>query len=182
MATTKELETRISTYNWRSLLRLWQEIESRTTESWQSGKALEYLVLRAFELEGAEVKWPYEVSLEGEIIEQIDGVVYFDHFACLVECKDQTDPVNIEPIAKLRNQLLRRPGQAVGIVFSRGGFTGPAVKLAHQLAPQTVLLWDGLEIEYAIKKHHFRRGLIAKYRFCVENGFPTYNLKAEEQP
>jgi hypothetical protein len=55
---------------------------------------------------------------EGEV-EQIDGVVYSDELACLVECKDEAGKVNFEPIAKLRNQLLRRPGAAIGMVFSR---------------------------------------------------------------
>jgi hypothetical protein len=180
MATTRELETKISTYKWRGLVRLWEEIESRTTSGWESGKALEYLVLRAFQLEGAEIKWPYQVNLVGETIEQIDGVVYSNNLACLIECKDQSEEVNIEPVAKLRNQLLRRPGSTIGIVFSRSGFTDPAVTLARFLAPQTILLWDGTEIEYALKKHAFRRGLDAKYRYCVENGFPTYNLLEED--
>jgi hypothetical protein len=34
------------------------------------------MVLRAFELDGAEVKWPYRVKLFGEEVEQIDGVIY----------------------------------------------------------------------------------------------------------
>ncbi len=180
MATNKDLEIKISTYKWRGLIPLWEQIKSRTTEDWGAGKALEYLVLRAFQLESAEIKWPYQVNLDGETIEQIDGVVYSNNLACLIECKDQSEEVNIEPIAKLRNQLLRRPGPTIGIVFSRSGFTDPAVTLARFLAPQTILLWDGLEIEYALKKHAFRRGLAAKYKYCVENGFPTYNLLEEE--
>ncbi|MFN9817569.1 MAG: ParA family protein, partial [Pseudanabaena sp.] len=44
-----------------------------------------------------------------------------------VESKDFADKkVDIAPIAKLRNQLLRRPTATVGLVFSRTGFTDPA--------------------------------------------------------
>ncbi len=181
MATGKELEAKISTYKWRKLIRLWKEIKLQTTQGWEAGKALEYLVLRAFQLEGAEVQWPYQVKVvSGEIIEQIDGVVYSDNLSCLIECKDSTEPVNIEPIAKLRNQLLRRPAATIGVVFSCGGFTAPAITLAQFLAPQTILLWEGNEIEYALEKHVFRRGLAEKYRFCVEKGFPNYDLKKGE--
>ena len=38
-------------------------------------------------------------------VEQIDGIVYAEGLACLVESKDQIKAVNFEPIAKLRNQL-----------------------------------------------------------------------------
>lgn len=181
MATNKELETRIATYKWRDLVSLWKEIKLQTVQSWAAGKAIEYLVLRAFQLEGAEVQWPYQVKVvSGEIIEQIDGVVYSDNLSCLIECKDSTDPVNIEPIAKLRNQLLRRPSATIGAVFSCGGFTAPAITLAQFLAPQTVLLWEGSEIEYALEKRFFRQGLAEKYRFCVEKGFPNYNIQQGE--
>ncbi|MBP6822203.1 MAG: hypothetical protein KA368_11715 [Acidobacteria bacterium] len=180
MATNKELEAKISTYKWRDLVGLWNKMNSGTEVDWKPGKALEYLVLRAFQLEGAEVQWPYQVNVSGETIEQIDGVVYSDNLCCLIECKDLAEPVNIEPIAKPRNQLLRRPAATIGVIFSRTGFTTSAVTLAQFLAPQTILLWEGIEIEYALKKRVFRRSLDEKYRFCVENGFPNYNIKQGE--
>ena len=50
---------------------------------------LEYLVIRAFEVEGAPVTYPYTVFVGGTVVEQIDGAVYTDGLSCLVECKDQ---------------------------------------------------------------------------------------------
>ncbi|MCC5621225.1 aminotransferase class I/II-fold pyridoxal phosphate-dependent enzyme, partial [Nostoc sp. CHAB 5715] len=44
-----------------------------------------------------------------EVLEQIDGVVYSEGLAYIIECKDECEAVDILPIAKLRNQLLRRP-------------------------------------------------------------------------
>ncbi len=116
-----EYEQKIAQYNAEALLALWQAIETGDTPEWGSGKAFEYLVLRAFQLEGAEIHWPYRVTIAGDEVEQIDGVVYTDGLACLIECKDQREPVNIAPVAKLRNQLLRRPGSTIGAVFSRSG-------------------------------------------------------------
>lgn len=152
--------SRYDTHN--TLLALWQAIEERKTPDWPQGKALEYLVLRAFELEGAQVSWPFSVLVAGEELEQIDGAVYTDGLACLIECKDEARPVNIEPIAKLRNQLLRRPSATVGIIFASQGFTEPARVLAGFVAPQTILLWGGAEIFYALQHHYMRRGLVAK--------------------
>lgn len=180
MATNRDLKERISTYKRRDLVRLWREIKSQTTQSWGAGKAQEYLILRAFQLEGADIQWPYEVNASGAIIEQIDGVVYSGNLSCLIECKDWNEPVNIEPIAKLRNQLLRRPAATIGLIFSRAGYTPSAITLAHFLAPQTILLWDDKEIEYALEKRIFCRGLAEKYRFCVEHGIPNFNIKEGE--
>jgi hypothetical protein len=45
----------------------------------EGGEAFEYLVIRAFEidpLEPATVRYPYEVSLFGEKVEEIDGAVH----------------------------------------------------------------------------------------------------------
>lgn len=144
------------------------------------GKALEYSILRAFEIEGATVRWPYSVKMDGDEIEQIDGVVYSDGLSCLIECKDQNSNVNVEPIAKLRNQLLRRPSGVIGVVFSRTGFTEPAQTLARFTAPQTILLWSGDEFEFALTKKYMRKGLLAKFRNCIEHGLPDYNLAVEE--
>jgi hypothetical protein len=182
MTSSTEYEKRISQYGWDELIDLWEAITTGDTSEWAPGKAFEYLVLRAFQLDQAEVRWPYGVRMGEDEIEQIDGVVYWNGLACLVECKDQAERVNIEPIAKLRNQLLRRPGTAIGIVFSRGGFTDPAATLARFTAPQTILLWDGEEILYALEKRYMCRGLVAKYRICIEYGLPDYNITIEELP
>jgi len=176
MTTHFSYEEKISRYRWNRLLSLWASIKKENTPGWEPGKAFEYLVLRAFELEGAEVRWPYTVIIGEDDVEQIDGAVYSDGLSCLVECKDSVKRTNVEPIAKLRNQLLRRPGTALGIVFSRSGFTDSAATLARFTAPQTIILWDGAEVAYALQKKCMRRALVAKYRYCIEHGLPDYNI------
>jgi hypothetical protein len=171
----------IARYDHKRLQQLWQEIANGTTvnKGWDPGKAFEHLVLRAFQLEGAEIRWPFDVKIADSTIEQIDGVIYSDGLACLIECKDWASKANIEPIAKIRNQLLRRPGGSVGLVFSREGFTDPALTLARFTLPQAILLWTGEEVELALKKKQLRKGLVAKYHRCVEEGLPDYNLREE---
>jgi hypothetical protein len=170
---------RIRKLDWAGLRSLWLSIVVGSTPGWKAGKALEHLVLRAFEIDGADITWPYSVQIGGAEVEQIDGVVYGAGFTCLLECKDSKDPVNIEPIAKLRNQLLRRPTSILGAVVSRNGFTEPAQTLAQFLAPQTILLFEGGEIEYLLQQERMVEPLLRKYRYCVEHGLPNYDNRAE---
>ena len=76
MTASAQYENAIKSLQWDGLRSLWSQIENRSTPEWDSGQAFEYMVLRAFELDGAEVKWPYRVRLFGEEVEQIDGVIY----------------------------------------------------------------------------------------------------------
>jgi hypothetical protein len=158
--------------DWPELRLLWKAIDAGTT-GWPPGRALEHLVLRAFELSGAAVRWPYEVPIAGEIVEQIDGAVHLNGLSCIVECKDTAEPVKIEAVAKLRNQLLRRPAGVVGLVFSRNGFTESAITLARFVAPQNILLWGGEEIAYLLEREDFSSGLTSKHRISIEDGEPN---------
>lgn len=184
MTVAAKYESIIASLQWDGLRKLWDKIDNRQTPEWEAGKAFEYLVLRAFQLDGAEVKWPYRVKLFGEEIEQIDGVVYYSGLSCLVESKDFADKTNVDvaPIAKLRNQLLRRPAGTVGLVFSRTGFTDPARHLSYFSLPQTILLWNGEEIKYALEREEICELLILKYRVCVEDGLPDYDVREKDIP
>jgi hypothetical protein len=168
----------IRKYDSTALLKLWAAIQQGDELlEWEPGKAFEYLVLRAFELDGAEIVWPYEVELDSDIVEQIDGVIYYGGLSCLVEAKDRNDNIDIAPIAKQRNQLLRRPPSAIGVVFSRRGFTRPAKALARYTVPQTILLWEGEELSITLEKQQMCEGLKAKFRYAVEYGLPDLDLK-----
>ncbi len=90
---------RILQYQSTQLIDLWEQIQTKETPDWDPGKALEYLVLRAFEIEGAAVTYPFSVRMGGAIVEQIDGAVYSDNLSCLVECKDQDSNITIDPVA-----------------------------------------------------------------------------------
>jgi hypothetical protein len=174
--TEAEYRDKVGTLDHTGLVGLWEEIEAGNTPGWEPGKAFEYSVLRAFELEGARVTWPYRVELAGQVVEQIDGVIYAADLVCLVESKQHSQPINIETIAKLRNQLARRPVSAIGLVFSYAGFTEPARLLTRYLAPQTILLWTREEIEHALRGQQMVLGLALKFKYAVEHCVPDYNL------
>lgn len=162
----------------KDLLNFWDKIKSKNLNEWASGKAFEYLILRAFELEGAIVRYPYSVLLFGQIVEQIDGCIHLSnkHLHVLAEFKDQKDKVNIEPIAKLRNQLLRRPSTSIGCVFTTSGFTEPALVLSQFSFPQTILLWENDNIEYCLKNKRFIKGLEEKFKIAVQESFTNFDL------
>jgi len=153
---------------------------------WDLGKAFEYGILRAFELEMAEVRYPFHVvgragGMDGRpgIIEQVDGVVYWKNLCVLVESKDYDQNVDIEPIAKLRFRLERRPPGTLGLIFTRREITEPASYLIRNTYPKNILIWQGDEIDLALREARMCDGLMRKYRHAVEYGLPDYNLKAE---
>ena len=162
----------------QSAVELWDRIVDRSAPpDWEPGRAFEYLIVRAFQLEGAEVRWPYDVQLEGERVEQIDGAVHLDGLSCLIETKDLQDGarLNVEPIAKMRNQLLRRPPATVGLIFSRSGFTGPAKTLARFTLSETILLWEREEFGVGLREARLLEGLRLKLRHAAEHAVPDYN-------
>ena len=184
MANAIQYEEKIQALQWDGLRSLWTQLNQRNTPGWDAGKAFEYLVLRAFELDGADVRYPYSVRLFEEEVEQIDGAIHCLGLSCLVESKDYADKTNVDiaPIAKLRNQLLRRPSSTIGAVFSRTRFTKPAYHLSSFSLPQTILLWNGKEIRYALEQEVICELLVLKYRICVENGLPYYDVTARDIP
>src|SRR5437763_5846861 len=84
------------------VLEIWEKVKSGDSiRGWAEGKAFEYLVIRAFELAGLKVRWPFEVKYPQKfgIMEQLDGVVYLDERAFLVESKDLSEAASIEALA-----------------------------------------------------------------------------------
>jgi Restriction endonuclease len=155
----KELAQRLT---WEDSSRLWQQIKQGATPDWDEGKALEHLVVRAFELSGLRVEYPFDVPPGGKRLEQIDGMVFLDRLPFLVECKDR-DTVDIEAVAKLRNQLSRRPPTTMGCLFITGDYTDPALILADFAVPHQITLWNGDDIEAALQARDFQAMLVKKY-------------------
>lgn len=169
----------ITKYDHAKLVGLWEDIQAGRKTAFASGKAFEHTILRAFELEGADVTWPYDVpGIEARVVEQIDGAVHAGRLSCLVEAKDWARNADVEPIAKLAMRLGRRPNPAVGLVFGRLGFTRAAVESSRYLLPQSVLLWEGAEFDLALRKKRMLDALELKYRMAVEIGWPNYNIGA----
>ncbi|QRK08208.1 hypothetical protein JQX13_51185 [Archangium violaceum] len=174
---SSEYQRRVLALEHEELLKLWRALLAGVTPAdWPGGVLLEYLILRAFQLEGAEVTWPYRVYRKGVLLEQIDGVVYFDGVSCLVEFKDMTRPVDTVTIVKLKSQILRRPRATIGAMFCTGEVSSAASMLVEMLPPPDVLLWEGDEIDVALRGHRLLDGMRRKLRHAVETGFADLSL------
>ena len=124
------------------------------------------MVVRSFELEGAEVAYLFTVQMGDTIVEQIDGSVHTNGLYCLIECKDQARNVNIDPIAKLRHQLLRRPPAVCGILFSTSGFTEATEILTQYSTQPAIMLWNGADLNYALQHKCLRHGQVRTNPTC----------------
>ncbi len=170
-----EYQRRAEGLSWKAIRSLSEAVKRGDTPGWEEGKALEYLIVRAFRLSGAkEAEYPYDVPPAGNPIEQIDGLVPLDGHTFLVECKDR-DAVDVEAIAKLRNQLLRRPETTLGCVFAAGRFTAPALVVVDFSVPHRILLWSEIDIEDSIKQRDFVSTLRAKYHILCKYGLTDHS-------
>jgi len=175
-----EYRQRISRLDIGDLRRMWEVLCSRDNlPGWPPGRALEYLVLRAFQLEGAEVTWPYEVRRNGVLLEQVDGAVYCDGLTCLIETKAHSEPIDFLAISRMKTRLLRRPRTVIGAVFGIGEFSRAAILLTENLPPPDVLLWRGRELAWALQRQAMREGLNRKMRHAIEEGFADFDLIEE---
>lgn len=164
----------------QDLLGNWALIKKRKEVSgWAPGKAFEYLVIRAFALEGMDVRWPFEVTYPQRwgTMEQMDGVVYVDKRPFLVESKDMSEPIAIEAIAKLRFRLERRPPGTMALLFSVGGFSTATEVFAQFASPLNVLLWTGSDMDAALRSATVVAGLRQKLAYAIEYGLPLFPLK-----
>jgi hypothetical protein len=154
------------------LVDLWNKLVLATpVEGWEPGRALEHVVLRAFELEGAEVVWPYRNARE-----QVDGAVYVDGRMHLLESKDWSRLVDATPVARMKMMLEHRPHGVAGMIFSRGGFT-EAAKYEVEFNPaRNILLWRGSELSLALESSMMCAGLRIKWRHAMQHGNMDYEL------
>lgn len=178
MVADKEYVERVKDYGWSDVAALWDDVLDCRTPEWDSGKALEYVVLKGFELSGATVRWPYAVTLlESTHVEQIDGMVYVAGIAAMVECKDFATSSNRarlsvghDPIAKLQGRLTRRPSTLVGCLFTSGRYSEAAILMSHFTKPATILCRNGDDIAQCVSRRDFAGALTHKYRACLEEG------------
>jgi hypothetical protein len=140
------------------LTRIWNEViepwvyPAKGLHDLSAPVAFEYLIIRAFELEGAEVSYPFMAKpfSDSRILEEIDGAIYLPGISAIVEskCFDQKN-VSAEQIGQLRNKLINRPSYGIGCFFARTAYQENALKQARMASPQCILLWTGEEIKQA---------------------------------
>lgn len=170
MTKAEQYQARIQRCNRAKLLALWRKKqEGRLSSFGKPGKFFEYAILRAFELEGAIVTYPYDVPESGKVVEQIDGVIRIGDLYSLIECKDYSDaPLDFVPIAKLRSILAKRHASVFGMVFSMSNYTESAEISLRHIHPQMIILWGRGEIEHCIENGCFIDFFTQKYKSAIE--------------
>jgi hypothetical protein len=168
--------------NWtrEDLLRIWQGIRAGAPiPRWPAGKAFEYLVVRAFDLEGASVLWPFQVTYPQRFgtMEQVDGVVYLGERVFLLESKQRSEPAAAADVARLRMRLESRPPGTMGVLFSARDFTLPTEILTQFATPLNVLLWASEDLDLALAEGSMVAGLRDKLAHATESGLANLSLK-----
>lgn len=186
MSKEENYQERIKQYrSIHSLKRLWEKTQ-KDHSYWQPGKLLEYIVLRAFELEGAKVTYPYEITSGDNVVEQIDGAIHYNNMHALIECKHYTtEKINVEPLSKFRHYLSKRHSTVFGIVFSNTPFTEVAEWQIQFMAPQLIILWGKLDFECCLKgsenDKRFLDCLEKKYTMAIEQCDYNYQYYVQYQ-
>jgi hypothetical protein len=151
----------------------------------QAGDVFERWVLEAFRLSGTTGLYPYVVPGGpdgGGIREQIDGLVFDGWQGFVVESKFWTEKVDFGPIALLAHRVDLRPVGTLGLFFSGFGYTTPALDAANLIRPLRVLLFDGLDLNWAVHgKARSFQGRMAemvriKWRLAVKLALPNVSL------
>lgn len=187
MLATKDLEKKISECKYHyELKKLWKSRKDTDGKDlWPKGKLMEYLIVRAFELESSEAKpvyvtYPYgvrEEEMNNEEMEQIDGAVHVMGLHALIECKDYKEAkIDIEPLVKLRSRLQVRHSSAFGIFFSCTELTDPAEYWISYMAPQLIIFWDKEDLEYCLDNRCFVECLEVKYRMAIDKRQYNYRF------
>lgn len=155
-------------------------IEGKPTPQWNSGQAFEFFILRCFELDGAEVRYPYgEIAGLDGITQQTDGVIYSSRVPCLVESKDWVGNIGMKVFAKLKRRLIDRNSQMIGCIFSsRSSFKQNVFPLSfYAQESNLILLWNTNEIDYLISNgKSFLHAIDLKYRKALEQLVPYYDV------
>ena len=161
-------------YNRQKLKKFWQQIKSGNTLGWATGKALENMLVRAFDLEGAEVVYPFN-NLVLTSQEQFDGYVFVKELGAgfLIECKEWKDKVAFDELAKLHGRLAYRMPSTYGLFLSKSGFTPSAVELMFMMHPHNVLLWSYSEIDECFKNFKFMKALKYKFQYAMITANPN---------
>lgn len=174
---TKSLMEEAQRWTHDDLVALWGKIKiGEPVPNWASGKAFEYLVVRAFDLEGTSVRWPYIVTYPQKFgtMEQLDGVVYVDNRPFIIESKDLSESAAIEAVAKLRFRLESRPPYTMAVLFSVNNFSLPTEIFTQFASPLNVLLWNSSDLDVALPARSMTEGLRQKIEYAIEYGLPLY--------
>jgi len=176
--------------NWTGIKAVWSGLmpESKAAPCFgtqeltpaQAGVVFGRLMTEALRLGGLSGHHAFTVSIGDEdarIREEIDGLVMDRWQGFLVEAKYWRDGVDFGPIARLHVLASQRPEGTLGLFFSAFGFTLAARASAQLLRPMRVLLFDGLDLAFALRKaQNVREAIQRKWKLALKHGRPNIRI------
>jgi hypothetical protein len=136
-----------------------RRFRGRVLTAEEAGDVFERWVLEAFRLSGASGHYSYSVPLKpegGPAREQIDGLLLDNWQAFMLESKFWTNKVDLGPISLLADLVELRPLGTLGLFFSVFGYTPAALDSVELRHPIRVLLFDRVDLTWAIGQKRFR--------------------------
>lgn len=190
--TEEEYEKEVSLLDWTGILKEWRAKQTGCINAieWAPGKALEYLILRAFDLERnrpsdvQDVKYPFHKNSDGKQEQQIDGYIRTSRCCFLEECKDKKSKAKESDLSQLYIRVSNRPDTVIGLFFSMGGYTPSAIKSNESQCH--IILWDREDIEYCFDNMCFVDCLnykldMAEQKSIYYSSYKLYQAKEQEK-
>jgi restriction system protein len=113
---------------------------SSMTNPQQRGKAFEGVFNDLFKLDGMSVRDAFTITDdEGQVTEQIDGIIALGSQDILAEVKWYAKPLGVEEVSRHMVRVFTRTG-VYGLIVSASGFTGPAIEQVKQSLPKMVVV------------------------------------------
>ncbi len=174
--------------DWRELSTVWRELtvkspaqpsfRSQPLSPQEAGWLFERLIIEAFRLAGATIHYPFQIpTTSGRFArEQQDGLIIFGWQGFLIESKFQAQPTDMDSIFRLHALVERRPIGSLGLFFSYAGFTEPALESSEYLKPMRVLLFDSIDLSWALAvpgPHRMEPLVWRKWALAVKAGSPS---------
>ena len=111
------------------------------SNSRERGLAFEALLNDMFKLDGLNVRETFTLSTEeGQIGEQIDGLIVLDGQPVLVEAKWHTSTLGVNDVSRHLVRLYGRPAGVHGLIVSASKFATPAVEECKRALTQRVIM------------------------------------------
>jgi hypothetical protein len=152
----------------------------------QAGRVFERWVIGAFKESGADVEYPFTV-LGGQIpgrrlVEEHDGLLFDGWQGFLIQSKfSPKTTLNIEPITKLKAHVESRPTSTIGLFFSAFGISVPALYEAGRLRPVHLLIFQRVDILWAIKRRDILNLVKRRWQLAVKYGRIDYELDRDSK-
>ena len=136
------------------------------TDPVKRGKALEPILNDLFSFYKIGLSDAFTVTIESNVVEQIDGAIMLDGKALLIEMKWEKAPIGVDKVGRFINRLFLR-NDVGGIMVSASSFTESAILSANEaLSHKSVVLIDLKDIYEIVE---LKKDLQQYLRQCLTN-------------